>query len=338
MLDKTMKALVLEKTMPVEKAPLKLTRLAVPKPKSNEVLVRVHACAVCRTDLHIVEGELPVHKKNIVPGHQVVGEVVALGERVKNHKIGEIVGITWINSACGKCEFCRRGMENLCENMKFTGYDENGGYAEYIAVAEDYAFSIPKGFDEAHAAPLFCAGIIGYRAFKLSGVKRGGKLAMFGFGGSAHIIIQVARHLGIETFVFTRDEKHQEEAKSLGAAWVGKPDSKPPCMFDSAIIFAPDGKLVLYALENLKRGGNVTIADIYMSKIPELDYGLLYEERSIKSVANYTRDDAREFLDLAAKIPIKTQIQEFALEDTNKAMLLLKQSKIDGSAVIMVGR
>ena len=338
MANKRMKALVLERTMQIEKEPLKLTALNIPKPKENEVLVKVHTCAVCRTDLHIVEGELPVHKRNIVPGHQVVGEVVAIGRAVKNHKVGEMVGVTWINSACGKCEFCKKGMENLCENMKFTGYDENGGYAEYIVVADDYAFKIPKGFDEAHASPLFCAGIIGYRAFKLSAVKKGDKLAMFGFGGSAHIIIQVARYLGIETLVFTRDEKHQKEAKSLGAVWVGKPDSKPPYLFDSAIIFAPDGRLVLYALKNLKRGGNVAIADIYMSRIPELDYGLLYEERSVKSVANYTRDDAREFLDLAAKIPIRTQIREFTLEETNNAMLLLKQSKIGGSAVIRISR
>jgi propanol-preferring alcohol dehydrogenase len=262
--------------------------------------------------------------------------VEKIGERASRFRVGAHVGIAWLHSTCGVCEYCHAGRENLCKSIKFTGYDVNGGYAQFAKVNSGFALKLPKTFDDEHAAPLLCAGIIGYRAFKLSGAGRGSKLAMFGFGGAANITIQVAKYMGCRVFVFTRNKAHKKSAKKLGAAWVGGPDSVPKEKYDAAIIFAPAGELVVKALKHLERGGKVIIADIHMSKIPEIDYNDLYFEKSIASVANYTRKDADEFLALAEKIQIITHVTEFGLEDANKALLELKESKINGSAVLNI--
>jgi propanol-preferring alcohol dehydrogenase len=310
----------------------------VPKPKNNEALVKVDVCGVCRTDLHVIEGELAKRKLPVMPGHQIVGKVVSAGKDVRKLKPGDRVGITWINSTCGKCRYCMAGMENLCENAKLTGYSVDGGYAEYVTVQEDYAFPLPKGFDAAHAAPLFCAGIIGYRALKLAEVGKGKTLAIFGFGSSARIIIQIARYLGSEVVVFTRNKKHRQAASRMGAKWVGTLHASPKISVDSAIITAPVGWLVPKALDTVRKGGKVVIEDIYMSKIPEIDYNKqLYYEKSVMSVTNYTKNDIKEFRSLTAKIPIRTEIQEFPLSSANKALQLLKHDRLNGSAVLMVG-
>ncbi len=332
-----MRAMVLARFGAAEKAPLRYENANVPKPKSDEVLVKVEACGVCRTDLHLVEGELEKRKLPVIPGHQIIGKVSAIGRDVRNHAVGERVGITWVNRTCGKCRYCKAGMENLCENAKLTGYDVDGGYAEYVTAHKDYAFPLPKGFDAVHAAPLFCAGIIGYRALKLSGVGKGKVLAIFGFGSSGRIIIQMARYLGSEVMVFTRNQKHREAAKHLGAKWAGSLQATPEVPADSAIITAPVGWLVPKALNDIRNGGRVVIEDIYMSKIPAIDYNkLLYNEKSITSVTNYTNEDIKEFLGLASRIPIKTEIQEFPLQSANEALKLLKQDKLNGSAVLRI--
>ena len=332
-----MKAMVLSKQTNAEGKPLKLANIPKPKPKSGEILVDIKACGVCRTDLHIIEGELPSRKLPLVPGHQIVGTVAEVGSGAKNFKKGDRVGVTWINSTCGRCEYCRSGRENLCDNIRFTGYDVDGGYSEYVVVSQQFAYKIPENFDDIHAAPLFCAGIVGYRALKLSGVRPGGTLAMFGFGSSASIVAQIAKHWGCDILAFTRGKEHQNLAKKLGAAWAGEASGTPSEKADAAIIFAPAGGLVANALENLKKGGRIAIADIYMTPIPEIDYNKhLYQERSITSVTNYTRSDAREFLDIANDIPIKTEVQAFKLSDANKALIALKQGSLKVSAVLKV--
>ncbi len=332
-----MRAMVLDRFGAAEKAPLRYKNVDVPKPKGDEVLVKVEACGVCRTDLHIVEGELAKHKLPVIPGHQVIGEVSTIGKGVRSHAVGERVGVTWVNRTCGKCRYCKAGMENLCENAKLTGYDVNGGYAEYVTVSEDYAFPLPQGFDAVHAAPLFCAGIIGYRALKLSGAGKGKVLAIFGLGSSGRIIMQMAGYLGSEVIVFTRNQKHRQVAKRLGAGWAGSLQAVPNVLADSAIITAPVGRLVPKALNTVIKGGRVVIEDIYMSRIPEMDYNkLLYNEKSVTSVTNYTKEDIKEFLSLASKIPIRTEIQEFQLKDANEALKLLKQDKLSGSAVLRI--
>lgn len=329
--------MVLRHFMAIEKVPLKSENVNVPKQKENEVLVKVDACGVCRTDLHVIEGELAKRKLPVIPGHQIIGRIVSAGKGVKGRRVRESVGITWINSTCGKCRYCKVGMENLCESPKLTGYSTDGGYAEYVTVREDYAFPLPKGFDAVHAAPLFCAGIIGYRALKLAEVGRGKTLAIFGFGSSARIIIQIARYLDSEVIVFTRDMKHRHAARQMGAKWAGNLHGSPKIIADSAIITAPVGWLVPKALDTVRKGGKVVIEDIYMSKIPKIDYNKqLYYEKSVMSVTNYTKKDIREFLSLAAKIPIRTEIQEFMLEEANEALAMLKHDKLHGSAVLRI--
>lgn len=247
------------------------------------------------------------------------------------------MGVAWLNWTCGKCQFCRKGLENLCEEARFTGYDVDGGYAEYVAVNEDFAYRIPKGFSDVEAAPLLCAGIIGFRALRLSNVQKGERLGLYGFGASAHIVIQIARHWGCEVYVFTRGEEHQELARKLGAAWAGTAEGKPPAKLQSAIIFAPAGKLVLDALRVLEKGGTLALAGIYMTPVPQMDYREhLYFEKTIRSVANSTRKDAEDLLSLAGEIPVNTEVQTFALGEANRALLLLKQGKIQGAGVLRV--
>jgi propanol-preferring alcohol dehydrogenase len=335
------RACQLHATAPVDTYPLEAGELPPPEPGDDEVLVRVSVCGVCRTDLHVIEGDLPVHKSPLVPGHQVVGRIDRVGRLVTRFRGGERVGIPWLHRTCATCEYCRAGKENLCRYPTFTGYDVDGGYAEFAVAAESFVLPVPEVFDNVQAAPLLCAGIIGYRTLNLSGIRELGsraRIGFFGFGSSAHIAIQIAHYWGAEVFAFTRAEKHQALARKLGAVWAGGSDAKPPVELDAALIFAPAGELVITGLKRVKKGGRVVCAGIHMSAIPEFDYALLYDERSIRSVANNTREDAVEFLETAAAIPVKSQVEVFSLADTNRALSALKNGGIDGAAVIEVRR
>jgi propanol-preferring alcohol dehydrogenase len=331
-----MKACVLRHPAPVESNPLEYTDVPKPVPAGTQVMVRVNACAVCRTDLHVIEAELTPRKSPITPGHQVVGVIEAVGERAKLHDIGTRVGIAWLHSTDGTCPYCRAAEENLCDNPTFTGWTVDGGYAEYALAEESFVYPIPEGFDDLKAAPLLCAGIIGFRALRLSGIKRGGKLGLYGFGAAAHVAIQVARHWGAEVYAATRDERHQKLALELGAVWAGGTVAEPPVKLDSAIIFAPAGEIVPAALKALKKGGTLALGGIHMSTIPALDYDLLYGERVVRSVANNTRADGLDFLQVAAEIPVHISTQVFPLEEANRALNLLKNDAIRGAAVLKV--
>ena len=334
-----MKAMRLYQPKPVNQRPLVLEDVPEPRPEANEIVVRVNVCGVCRTDLHEVEGELDLLRSPVIPGHQVVGTVSECGPAARRFEIGERVGLAWLHEACGTCSFCARGPdhENLCENARFTGWSADGGYAEYAKVPEAFAYRIPEGFPDDQAAPLLCGGIIGYRALSLSGIQPGQRLGLYGFGASAHIAIQVARHWGCEVYVFTRGPANRELAKRLGAAWTGGSKDPPPAKVHASIIFAPAGPLVLDALEVLERGGTVALGGIYMSPIPEMDYlRHLYDEKVLRSVANATRRDGEQLLDVAAKIPIHTTIQAFPLAQANEALLALKTGGISGAAVLAV--
>jgi len=331
-----MRAMVLDSPKPVEQNPLQLRESETPVPRPGQIRVRVNCCGLCHTDLHTVEGELPLPRLPVIPGHQIVGQVDALGTGVKKFREGDRVGIPWLFSTDGSCKYCLTGSENLCENAQFTGYHVNGGYAEEVVVGEDFAYSIPKSFSDENAAPLLCAGIIGYRSFRLSNAKKGDRLGLYGFGASAHIVLQFAGYLGCEVFVFTRAAAHQELAVRLGAAWVGDATQQPPAPLDAAIIFAPAGKLVLDALSAVRKAGTVALAGITMSAIPQFDYSLIYHEKVLRSVANSTRQDAREFLQLAAQVPIKTTVETFSLEQANIALQKLKHSQIEGAGVLRI--
>ncbi len=331
-----MKACVLESPGPVERNPLAFTDAPVPEPGADEVLVQVHACGVCRTDLQVVEGELPPRKHPLIPGHQVVGKIERCGKSVTRFAMGARVGVAWLHRTDGVCEFCRSGRENLCINATFTGYTVDGGYAEYIVAPERFVYPIPDGFSDMAAAPLLCAGIIGFRSLRVSGIQKGGALGLYGFGAAAHVAIQVARHWGVRVYAMTRDERHRQLARDLGAEWAGASDDHPPEKLDAAIIFAPAGELVISALRVLKRGGTVALGGIYMSPIPAMDYNLLYHERVIRSVANNTRQDGEDFLKIAAEIPIHAQVQEFPLAEANRALNSLKHDAVEGAAVLRV--
>jgi propanol-preferring alcohol dehydrogenase len=332
-----MQAMLLKEPDLIENNPLQLVELEKPSIKSDEILVKIKVCGVCHTDLHTVEGELQLPKKPLVPGHQVVGVVEELGDRVTRFKIGDRVGVAWLHSACGKCKYCLAEKENLCENARFTGYHVDGGYAQYAVISQDFAYPIPDGFSDMQAAPLLCGGIIGYRALRLSEIKPKGTLGLYGFGNSAHVAVKIAVYWGCEVFVFTRSKEHQKLARDLGATWTGTSKEKAPKKLVSAIIFAPAGELVLDALEALDKGGTLALAGIYMTPIPQMDYSkYLYHERTVRSVANATRRDGEELLKLAAEIPIRTTATAFPLKDANKVLQLLKQSKIDGAAVLEI--
>jgi propanol-preferring alcohol dehydrogenase len=332
-----MRAMVLHEPQLVKLQPLRLVDVPTPEPGQGEVRLAVHVCGICHTDLHTVEGDLDLPKLPLVVGHQIVGTVDKQGPGADRYQVGQRVGVPWLYKSCGHCAFCERGLENLCENALFTGYHVDGGYAEAVVVDQDFAYPLPQAFSDAEAAPLLCAGIIGYRALGLSEVRPGQRLGLYGFGGSAHVTIQVARHWGCEVYVFTRSEGHQRLARELGAAWVGSASDDPPAKMHSSIIFAPAGRLVPEALRVLERGGTLALAGVTMTPIPELDYDrLLYWERTVRSVANFTRQDATELLRLAAEIPIRTTVQMFALEEANEALLALKRSEIDGTGVLQV--
>ena len=388
-LPQTMKAMLLRRPRAAGTRPLELAELPLPQPGPGEVLLRVRACGVCHTDLHTVEGELPPHRSPVVPGHQIVGEVVAFGFGAADVptggdpfaaplRLGERVGVPWLHRACGHCSYCRLGQENLCEDARFTGYDVDGGYAEYAVTPAAFAYRLPDMPDTA-VAPLLCAGIIGYRCLRLAGVLgqslpgaslpgtglsgaspagadlpgaspsgatpsgSGPRLlGLYGFGAAAHICLQIARHLGWEVAVYTRGAEHRRLALELGATWAGpagespRPATKAPPL-DAAIIFAPAGDLVIDALKALRKGGIVALGGIYSSPIPPIDYPLIYHERVVRSVANSTRADARELLELAPQVPVRTEVQVFPLEQANEALLALKESRIRGAAVLQVG-
>ena len=332
-----MKAMVLEKTGPVSSASLKGKDIPTPVPAPGEILVRVRACGVCRTDLHTVEGDLDLPRLPVVPGHQVVGVVEEAGEGAGRFQSGDRVGVAWLHSTCGACRYCRSERENLCPSARFTGYHTDGGYAQWLVVPEDFAYPVPEGIEDAQAAPLLCAGIIGYRALCLSGIKGGGRLGLYGFGGSAHVTIQVARHMGCEVYVFSRGAEHRSLAERLGAVWTGGPQDKPPAELDAAIVFAPAGEIVPLALESVDRGGTVALAGIHMSPIPTLHYERhLFQERVLRSVTASTRKDGEDLMELAALIPIVSEVATYSLEEANTALVDLKNGRIHGSGVLVI--
>lgn len=331
-----MKAQHLHQPAPVDSQPLKLSEVERPVPTADELLVKINTCGVCHTDLHVIEGELPHPKLPLIPGHQIVGIVEEAGKEIARFRAGSRVGIPWLHETDGVCEFCRRGQENLCEKALFTGYTADGGYAEYTTVREDFAVPIPEQFSDVEAAPLLCAGIVGYRSLRLADLQPGERLGLYGFGASAHLCIQVARYWDCEVYVFTRGAEHQRHSLDLGAAWAGTAHAQPPNLLDRAVIFAPAGWIVPLALGHLRKAGTLCINAIHMSDIPQMPYHLLWNERTIRSVANATRQDAEEFLPLAAKIPIRAETQVFDLDAANEALQRTKKGSINGAAVLKV--
>ena len=332
-----MHAMLLGESADIQTKPLVWTELPAPEPGSGEVRLRVQVCGVCRTDLHIVEGELPPAKRPVIPGHEVVGYVDRVGRNVRTIKEGDRVGIAWLQRVCGRCEFCTSRRENLCPSAQFTGYHVDGGYAEYAVVPEAFAYPIPKAFTDDEVAPLLCAGIIGYRALRVSGVKPGQRLGLYGFGASAHITIQVARHWGCSVYVCSLREEHRALARELGAVWVGGAAESPPEKLHGAIMFAPAGELVPPALRALEKGGTLAVAGIYLSPIPSLDYDReLFGERVLRSVTANTKQDGIDLLQEAAAIPIRPHTERFALSDANRALHALKAGTIKGAAVLQV--
>ena len=315
---------------------LRVAELPIPQPNSQQVLIRVRACGVCRTDLHIVDGELTQPKLPLILGHQIVGTVAAVGEQVQQFQIGNRVGVPWLGHTCNCCRYCLSGRENLCDYAQFTGYQIDGGYAEYAVADAQFCFPIPEGYPDLQAAPLLCAGLIGYRSYRMA--EDAEKIGFYGFGAAAHILIQLARYQGREVYAFTRagDVKGQEFALNLGAVWAGCSEDLPPVPLDAAIIFAPIGSLVPTALRAVVKGGVVVCAGIHMSNIPSFPYEILWEERVLRSVANLTRRDGEEFLALAPQVPIRTEVQPFPLVQANEALDALRSGKINGAAVIVV--
>lgn len=335
-----MKAWLLHKPAPVAERPLAFSEVPTPVPSDNEVLLRIHACGICRTDLHVIEGDLPERRSPLIPGHQIVGQVTARGKRVKDFAVGDRVGVAWLNRTCGACEFCCSRRENLCDQPQFTGWTVNGGYAEFAVAPASFTYHIPEDFEAAQAAPLLCAGIIGYRCLRLTGITEtewsGARLGIYGFGAAGHIAIQLARARGAEVYVCSRDrERHQALAHELGATWVGDASDEPPVKLDASIIFAPAGELVPVALKAIRKGGAVVLGGIHMSTIPAFDYSLIYGERIVRSVANNTRVDGREFLAEAAHIPVRTHVETFDFDQANEALIALKNDAIRGAGVLV---
>ncbi|MEJ2634763.1 MAG: zinc-dependent alcohol dehydrogenase family protein [Calditrichia bacterium] len=328
-----MQAMVLEK----QGEPLKYKEVPVPKPSPRQMLLKIHACGVCRTDLHIVDKELPNPKLPLIPGHEIVSSVVQKGEQVKGFEIGDRVGVPWLGYTDGDCKFCKRGQENLCENAKFTGYTIDGGYAEYTVADYNYCFHLPESYSHPEVAPLLCAGLIGFRTYRMAG-EHVTNLGIYGFGAAAHIVAQIAVHQGKRIFAFTRpgDTASQEFAKRLGAVWAGDSTVKPPEELDAALIFAPVGSLIPAALKATIRGGVVVSGGIHMSDIPSFPYRILWEERVIRSVANLTRKDGEEMMKVAPEVPVKTEVHTFPLKEANEVLNKLREGKIEGAGVLMM--
>jgi propanol-preferring alcohol dehydrogenase len=332
-----MRAMAVHTPAAVETNPLSLVDVEKPLAGAGEILVRVRACGVCRTDLHVAEGELAPKYRRIIPGHEVVGVVEQVGAGCKRFKTGDRAGIAWLRETCGECSHCWRGRENLCPNARFTGWDHDGGYAQWAVVREDFAYALPEALHDTEIAPLLCAGIIGFRAIKRAEIRPGATVGLYGFGGSAHLAIQVLRHWQCRVFVMSRGGKHQELAQELGAEWVGSAEERPPAPLEAAILFAPAGNLVLPALAALDRGGIVAVAGIYLTPIPPIDYERhLFYERELRSVTANTRADGEEFLRIAGEIPIRTHTVPMALEEANRALQMLKHDELKGAAVLVV--
>jgi alcohol dehydrogenase, propanol-preferring len=332
-----MRGMTLRAQAPIGSSPLQATERPTPVPASGEIQVRIRCCATCRTDLHVIEGDLPPRRLPLVPGHQAVGVVETLGPGAHRFQIGDRVGIAWLRSTCGVCAFCTTGRENLCERSTYSGWTHDGGYATHCCVPEAFAYAIPALFDDAEAAPLLCAGIIGYRALRRSRVSRGGRLALFGFGSSAHITLQVAQHWGCTVYAVTRDASHRHLALDLGAHWAGAPHEPLPERVDAAIIFAPAGDLVPVALQNLEKGGTVALAGIHMSDLPAMAYEPnLFWEKTLQSVTANTRDDGLALLGEAAAIAIRPRVTRYALTDANRALQAVDADRVAGTAVLMV--
>jgi propanol-preferring alcohol dehydrogenase len=329
-----MKAAVLEHTAPIAQKPLMICEIEKPIPADGEVLLRVRACGVCRTDLHIVEGELPLQQQPLVPGHQIVGDVIE--SRTRNVAVGSRVGVSWMGGTDGTCPYCREDWENLCDAPVFTGYSRNGGYAEFATARGDFIYPLPQALDDLQAAPLLCAGIIGFRSLRRAGVQPGQSVGLFGFGASAHLALQVLQHWNCKVYVATRGAKHQQFARDLGADWVGAENDTPPVGLHAAVTFAPSGDVVLAALRSLRKGGIVAINAIHLDRMPQFDYDrLLWGERELRSVANMTRQDARDFLAIAAEISLRPRATKFSLDAANEALLAVKQDTLDGAAVLI---
>lgn len=338
-LSDVMRAMVLDRPASIETHPLRSADLDVPTPAQDEVLVRVRACGVCRTDLHVVEGDLELQQSPTVPGHQVVGVIEAVGTGVTDRRVGQRVGVAWLHRTCGRCSFCTSGRENLCDAPELTGWTVAGGFAEQLVAPASFTYPLSEGFSDLEAAPLLCAGIIGYRCLETTGISdwSGARLGLYGFGAAGHVAIQIARARGADVYVSTRDrKKHQALAAELGAKWTGGMTEKPPVALDAAIIFAPSGEIVPAALSHLDKGGTVVLGGIHMSPIPEIPYELLYEERVVRSVANNTRNDGHAFLAEAAAVPVRTHTERFPLADANIALERLRNDAIRGAAVLMV--
>ncbi len=332
-----MKAFVLRETAPIREHPLELTEVPEPEPGPGELRLRVRACGICRTDLHVVEGDLPPARRPVIPGHQVVGVVDRVGAGVEEWEPGDRVGVAWLRGTCGECEYCRSGRENLCGDSRYTGHHEHGGFAEYALAPADWAYRIPAAFDDAEATPLLCAGIIGYRALRRARVPDGGRLGLYGFGSSAHIVIQIALHRGHEVVVATRSESHREMARRMGASWAGGAHEGPPEPAHASIIFAPAGPLVPVALKSLRKGGTLSLAGIHMSPIPEMEYEpCLFHEKEVRSVEANTRDDGRRLLQEAAEIPVRPRVTTMPWTRANEGLQRLAEDGFDGTGVLVM--
>lgn len=332
-----MKAWWVQDPAPIARSPLRLGERAEPEPARGQIRVRVTTCGVCRTDLHLAEGDLVPHRRHTVPGHEIVGRVDQVGDGATRFHLGERVGIAWLRHTCGSCRFCVRGDENLCTSPEFTGWDHDGGFAELAVVDEDFAYALPDRFDDVEVAPLLCAGIIGYRSLRRAELPEGGRLGILGFGASAHLAAQVAMHEGAEVHVMTRSARARALAAELGVAWVGGADEQPPVPMDAAILFAPVGELVPVALRSLDRGGTLAIAGIHLSQVPPLDYDAdLFQERQVRSVTANTRTDGEEFLRIAADIPIRVHTSPYGFDDAGSALVDLAEDRVTGAAVIVM--
>ncbi len=331
-----MRAMVLNEIGPVEKEPLKLTEMSIPEPGPGEIRIKVLACGVCHTDIHIIEGDIKPPALPLILGHQIVGVVEKTGPGVEEPLSGKVVGVPWLGAVCGRCRYCLRGMENLCSDIRFTGFHYHGGYAEYTIVKAGFCYPLSDEVPPVSLAPLLCAGVIGYRSLKRAEIKPKDSVGLYGFGASAHICLQILKHWGCQVAVFTRTLGHQAHARELGADWVGTAQEKPPFRLTAGVIFAPAGELVPIALSHLDKGGTIALAGIHMSPIPGFEYPLIYEERTVRSVANSTRDDVREFLFLAREISIRTTVTTLPLNQANQALIRVKHSQINGAVVLVV--